>query len=295
MPITVTCTCGKQYQVANEHAGKSFTCKACNSRGRVPSSIAAALLSPAPPQPPELNRSRPQNGDKTLPVALQHPEHTAPTTQPRNSFHATKSEQHDSSGPTDQQANKGPSASGPWQERFASNATPRRCLLAIACLSVITGAVALALPRFRRSPSADALARVIQPIIRMRPHYEKEYGDYVKECWKTGRDLPLQRPIDIYNEEEARIVVDFSWEDVEKAPATAVDYSYVLPATISYKLIATSRPGGEFNQTWRLEFRHTDGEWLPKRLSHDFNGNGFLSPAESRIPDLIARYFEMIK
>ena len=31
MPITVTCTCGKQYQVANEHAGKSFTCKSCNS------------------------------------------------------------------------------------------------------------------------------------------------------------------------------------------------------------------------------------------------------------------------
>ena len=36
MPITVTCTCGKQYQVANEHAGKSFTCKACNTSGTVP-------------------------------------------------------------------------------------------------------------------------------------------------------------------------------------------------------------------------------------------------------------------
>lgn len=36
MPITVTCTCGKQYQVANEHAGKSFTCKACNLIGIVP-------------------------------------------------------------------------------------------------------------------------------------------------------------------------------------------------------------------------------------------------------------------
>lgn len=36
MPITVTCTCGKQYQVANEHAGKSFTCKACNTKGTVP-------------------------------------------------------------------------------------------------------------------------------------------------------------------------------------------------------------------------------------------------------------------
>ena len=36
MPITVTCTCGKQYQVANEHAGKSFTCKACKTTGTVP-------------------------------------------------------------------------------------------------------------------------------------------------------------------------------------------------------------------------------------------------------------------
>ena len=36
MPITVTCTCGKQYQVANEHAGKSFTCKACNLIGIAP-------------------------------------------------------------------------------------------------------------------------------------------------------------------------------------------------------------------------------------------------------------------
>ena len=36
MPITVTCTCGRQYQVANEHAGKSFTCKACKTTGTVP-------------------------------------------------------------------------------------------------------------------------------------------------------------------------------------------------------------------------------------------------------------------
>jgi hypothetical protein len=36
MLITVTCTCGKQYQVANEHAGKSFTCKACKTTGTVP-------------------------------------------------------------------------------------------------------------------------------------------------------------------------------------------------------------------------------------------------------------------
>ena len=36
MPITVTCTCGKQYQVANEHGGKSFTCKACKTTGTVP-------------------------------------------------------------------------------------------------------------------------------------------------------------------------------------------------------------------------------------------------------------------
>lgn len=36
MPITVTCTCGKQYRVANEHAGKAFTCKACNTKGTVP-------------------------------------------------------------------------------------------------------------------------------------------------------------------------------------------------------------------------------------------------------------------
>ena len=36
MPITVTCPCGKQYQVANEHAGKSFTCKACKTTGTVP-------------------------------------------------------------------------------------------------------------------------------------------------------------------------------------------------------------------------------------------------------------------
>ncbi len=36
MPITVTCTCGKQYQVASEHAGKAFTCKACNTKGTVP-------------------------------------------------------------------------------------------------------------------------------------------------------------------------------------------------------------------------------------------------------------------
>lgn len=50
MPITVTCTCGKQYQVANEHAGKSFTCKACKKTGTVPvpesSGVAAHTAQP---------------------------------------------------------------------------------------------------------------------------------------------------------------------------------------------------------------------------------------------------------
>jgi len=56
MPITVTCTCGKQYQVANEHAGKSFTCKACKATGMVPADEAPSrnqkatpLKSTAPP------------------------------------------------------------------------------------------------------------------------------------------------------------------------------------------------------------------------------------------------------
>ena len=149
--------------------------------------------------------------------------------------------------------------------------------------------------RFLHSPGEDARQKVIRPILNMRPQYEKEYGDYVRECWKTGTDLMLPRPITFYKEEDARIVVDFSWNDVEKAPATALDYSYVLPATISYKLIAASRPGGEFTEKWRLEFRYIDGEWLPKHISHDYEGNAILKPTGSRVPDLLARYFQMIK
>lgn len=36
MPITFSCTCGKQFRVADEHAGKTFTCKTCNTAGTVP-------------------------------------------------------------------------------------------------------------------------------------------------------------------------------------------------------------------------------------------------------------------
>ena len=49
MPITVTCTCGKQYQVANEHAGKAFTCKACNTKGTVPADEAPSRNQKATP------------------------------------------------------------------------------------------------------------------------------------------------------------------------------------------------------------------------------------------------------
>ena len=36
MAILANCTCGKQYSVADAHAGKKFTCKACGNRGTVP-------------------------------------------------------------------------------------------------------------------------------------------------------------------------------------------------------------------------------------------------------------------
>jgi DNA-directed RNA polymerase subunit RPC12/RpoP len=32
MPISVTCDCGRSYQVTAEHAGKKFRCKACGER-----------------------------------------------------------------------------------------------------------------------------------------------------------------------------------------------------------------------------------------------------------------------
>ncbi|MBT6157737.1 MAG: hypothetical protein HOH82_24025 [Planctomycetaceae bacterium] len=37
MPISVTCDCGRSYQVTAKHAGKKFRCKACGERLSVPS------------------------------------------------------------------------------------------------------------------------------------------------------------------------------------------------------------------------------------------------------------------
>lgn len=47
MPITVTCDCGRSYQIASKNAGKKFRCKECGDMVRVPNTSANRRSKPA--------------------------------------------------------------------------------------------------------------------------------------------------------------------------------------------------------------------------------------------------------
>lgn len=63
--VEVVCQCGKRYKVAAEHAGRTFTCKACNTAGTIPidrstgpnSTTRDAKLPPCTPEAMNPNRS----------------------------------------------------------------------------------------------------------------------------------------------------------------------------------------------------------------------------------------------
>src|SRR5215218_8586303 len=53
MSFVVSCTCGKQYKVADENRGKTSKCKGCGTMLRLePDADAAYAAAPPPPPPP---------------------------------------------------------------------------------------------------------------------------------------------------------------------------------------------------------------------------------------------------
>ena len=71
MPIDHTCSCGKQFRLKDEYAGKKFRCPACNAVNQAalapPSNwLSAELLSQLAPEPPNPVKAAP-----TLPAPAQ--------------------------------------------------------------------------------------------------------------------------------------------------------------------------------------------------------------------------------